>query len=350
MTCVFYAQLQQLLQQDAIVLATVIHSRGSVPREVGAKMIICGNGQTVQTIGGGAGEAKVIHQAKQVWETGEKRLVEIDLTGNLTGSSTSSSTDNFTDNLTGNLTGTVPQETQGICGGRMQVWLERWSGVASIALVQQILDRLQSGQSVTLVTPLYAEQSPYLLDNEIVLEPESQENQENRFTETIQPPPLLLIVGAGHVGMQLAKVAHLIGFQVAIQDDRPEWANAQHYPDASLIFAEPIATALAQLSTHPQLYAALVTRGYTYDLDALQALLKRTQPCAYIGMIGSPKRVRQVFQAIEQMGIPTEQLTRIRAPIGLDIGALTPAEIAVSIGAELILVHRGGTGRPLRDC
>lgn len=329
MTLAFYAELQQLLRQEAIVLATVTHSRGSVPREVGAKMIVYGNGRIVQTIGGGAGEAKVIHLARQVWETGEKQLVEIDLTGNLAATS---------------------QKTQGICGGKMQVWLERWSGAAAIAVVQQILDRLQSGQSVTLVTPFHADQAPYLLDNEIVLEPESQQSPENSFIETIQPPPLLLIVGAGHVALQLAKVAHLTGFQVAVQDDRPEWANAQHYPAASLIFAEPIATALTQLSTCTQLYVALVTRGYTYDLDALQALLKRTQPCAYIGMIGSTKRIRQVFQAIEQTGVTREQLTLIHAPIGLDIGALTPEEIAVSIAAELILVRRGGTGRPLRDC
>jgi len=330
MTLAFYAQLQHLLQQDAIVLATVIHSRGSVPREVGAKMIVCGNGQIVQTIGGGAGEAKVIYLSRQVWETGEKRLVEIDLTGTLAGATS--------------------QETQGICGGKMQVWLERWSGAASIALVQQILDRLQAGQSITLVTPFQADQSPYLCDGEIAKNSQDQRKQENRFVETIQPPPLLLIVGAGHVAIQLAKVAHLIGFQVAVQDDRPEWANAQHYPDATLIFAAPIATALTQLAAHCQLYAALVTRGYTYDLDGLQALLQRPQPCIYIGMIGSTKRVRQVFQAIEQTGISKEQLAAIHAPIGLDIGALTPEEIAVSIGAELILVRRGGTGRPLREC
>lgn len=329
MTLNFYSQLQQRLQQNhAIVLATVIRTQGSVPREVGAKMIICADSQIVQTIGGGAGEAKVIRQAMTVLTTGEKQLVEIDLTGQVANSSTD------------RLTGTVQRQTQGICGGRMQVWLERWFGAAAIEQVQHILDRLQSGQAVTLVTPLQSDRSPYLLEDGLMPVQDS-------FVETLQPPPLLLIVGAGHVGMQLAKVADLIGFQVAVQDDRPEWANAKHYPQASVIAANPIASVLAQFSTHTQLYAALVTRGYTYDLEALSALIQRPIPCAYIGMIGSEKRVRQVFQAIEQAGIPAQKLSGIHAPIGLDIGALTPEEIAVSIAAELILVRRGGTGRPL---
>jgi xanthine dehydrogenase accessory factor len=92
-----------------------------------------------------------------------------------------------------------------------------------------------------------------------------------------------------------------------------------------------------------------VTRGYTYDLAALHLLLQRPIPCQYIGMIGSEKRVRQVYGAIVQAGIASDMLATIYGPIGLDIGALTPEEIAVSIGAELILVQRGGTGRSLSE-
>jgi xanthine dehydrogenase accessory factor len=132
-----------------------------------------------------------------------------------------------------------------------------------------------------------------------------------------------------------------------VQDDRPEWANPDHYPQATQIFTASIRAAIAHLATNTQLYAALVTRGYQYDLEALQALLQRDQPCQYIGMIGSRKRVQQVYQALMNTGISKNQLQSIHAPIGLDIGALTPEEIAVSICAELILVRRGGTGFPL---
>ncbi|GAB4462945.1 MAG: hypothetical protein OHK0037_14660 [Elainellaceae cyanobacterium] len=319
----------------SVVLATVIQVRGSVPREVGARMLVWGDGQIWGTIGGGAGEAKVIRTALNVLDSGEKQRVQIDLSG------------------------APNREIQGVCGGWMQVWVERWQGVEAIALAQEICDRLQSGQPATLVTPFAADQSPFLAPflakdegNGQAIAPystalsESALN-ESAFIETLQPPPALLIVGAGHVGEQLAKVAALIGFQVMVQDDRPEWANGDRYPQATRIFAEPIASALQQLEHHTQLYAALVTRGYQYDLEALECLLSRSLPCLYLGMIGSEKRVRQVYEAIAQRGANPNLLQTIYAPIGLDIGALTPEEIAVSIAAELILVRRGGTGRSL---
>jgi xanthine dehydrogenase accessory factor len=301
------------------VLATVVNAQGSVPREVGAKLVVDAHGQAFGTIGGGAGEAKVLRQAQAVLQTGQKQLVEIDLSG-------------------------APQrQTQGICGGHMRVWLERWQGEAAKSLAEGIVEALNEGRSLTLITPFVAEQSPYLAEAPVQLDPTTA------FVETLQPPPTLLIIGAGHVGIQLAKVAHLIGFQIVVQDDRPEWANAEHYPQASQILAEPIDRAIAALAHHPNLYAALVTRGYTYDLAALQSLLARPLPCRYIGMIGSVKRVQQVYEALGQTGIPHEQLATIYGPIGLDIGGQTPEEIAVSIGAELILVRRGGTGRSLSE-
>lgn len=318
-------------ENRSVVLSTVVRVRGSVPREVGARMLVWGDGQIWGTIGGGAGEAKVIRAALNVLHSGEKQLVQIDLSG------------------------APNREIQGVCGGWMQVWVERWQGVEAIALAQEICDRLQSGQSATLVTPFAADQSPYLADdaaNGRAIAPcgaalSESVLTESAFIDTLQPPPALLIVGAGHVGEQLAKVASLIGFQVMVQDDRPEWANGDRYPQATRIFAEPIASALHQLEHHTQLYAALVTRGYQYDLEALECLLNRSLPCPYLGMIGSEKRVRQVCESIAQRGVNPNLLQTIYAPIGLDIGALTPEEIAVSIAAELILVRRGGTGRSL---
>lgn len=225
----------------------------------------------------------------------------------------------------------------------MQVWLEYWSGARAIALVQQILSRLESGKPITLITPFDADQFPYLSDRSETL----TNALINAFIEVLQPPPILLIVGAGHVGKQLAKVADLIGFEIVVQDDRPEWANIAHYPQAKMICTGTIADVIQPFSTHPYLYVALVTRGFQQDLEALNLLLQHK--CQYIGMIGSEKRVRQVYQTLEKNGIAKTKLKTIYAPIGLDIGALTPAEIAVSIGAELIMVRRGGTGRSLCD-
>lgn len=314
-----FQHLSQALDYGPAVLATVVRVTGSVPREVGARLIVDANGLAFNTIGGGAGEAKVLRQAQDVLKTGQKQLVEIDLSG-------------------------APQrQTQGVCGGHMRVWLERWQGEAAKSLADDILQGLQEGRSLTLVTPFAPDRFPYLAGEPVQIDPAIA------FVETLEPAPTLLIVGAGHVGIQLARVAHLAGFQIAVQDDRPEWANVEHYPQASQIFAEPIAGAIASLAPHQNLYAALVTRGYTYDLEALQHLLQRPIPCRYIGMIGSEKRVKQVYGAIAHTGIAKEQLATIYGPIGLDIGALTPEEIAVSIVAELIMVRRGGTGRSLSE-
>lgn len=309
--------LAQSLAEGPVVLATVIEGKGSVPREVGAKMGITAQGRSFGTIGGGAGEARVSQQAMIVLETGEPQWVELDLTG------------------------TPQRETQGMCGGIMRVWLARWSGEAAIALARQILSILQAGQSTTLVTPLFAEKSPYLLPYPPVQLPESV------FVEILHPPPLLLIVGAGHCGIQLAKIAHLIGFQIAVQDERPEWANIHHYPQAIWISNAVLTSTIDQFATHPQLYVALLTRGYQYDIEALAALLQRNISYQYIGMMGSQKRVQQVLKAIASPDRPQSQLQPIHAPIGLDIGALTPEEIAISICAELIQVKRSIPLQPI---
>ncbi len=310
MTIKFYQQLAQLLKEGAVVLATVTRVRGSVPREVGAKMIICADGRTFNTIGGGAGEAKVIEQAKQVFQKEEKQIVEIDLSGN------------------------PDRKTEGVCGGLMQVLLECWSGEKALALTEKILAQLESEKSVILVTP-FEGTKPYLLaSSNAILSPDQA------FVETLQPSPTLLIVGAGHVGEQLARLAQFIGFKIAIQDERTEFANPERFPPQSLIFNDKISRILEKFSTSKQLYIALVTRGFTYDIEALKIILNWNIPYRYIGMIGSKKRIKMVYQELEESGISSYQLQQIYAPIGLQIGALTPEEIAVSICAELIQVRR----------
>jgi xanthine dehydrogenase accessory factor len=314
----FYQQFAEWLQQEPVVLAIVTQVKGSVPREVGARMAIRADGQTLGTIGGGAGEAKVIRHAMQILATGEKQQVEIDLTG-------------------------APQrETQGICGGTMQVWLERWQGDAAFSLVQSIITLLQSGQAATLVTPFTQNQSPHLQFTNTELPPSSLIPAPSSFIDLLLPAPTLLIVGAGHCAIPLASVAHLAGFRVVVQDDRPEFACAERFPNASVVEIQPIAEVVESLAKVADLYVALVTRGYLHDLAALKVLLPRS--LHYIGMIGSEKRVRIVYQALQQAGFTAQQLQKIHAPIGLDIGALTPEEIAISIGAELIKIRRGGTG------
>lgn len=152
----------------------------------------------------------------------------------------------------------------------------------------------------------------------------------------------LLIVGAGHIAVPLARLGTLLDFDVVVLDDREEWATPERFPDDVAVHrADFGADPFAQVELTPRTYVALVTRGHRWDFDCLQRLLALdVQPC-YIGMIGSRRRVRAAFTALLQAGVPREVLARIRAPIGLELQAETPAEIAVSIAAELVAVRRG---------
>ncbi|MEM9809120.1 MAG: XdhC family protein [Cyanobacteria bacterium P01_D01_bin.56] len=307
----FYQKLVDTLCSQAAMVATVIEIKGSVPREVGAKMLI-GTDWTFDTIGGGAGEAKIIQQGRSVLTTGQKQIATIDLTGDT--------------NIL----------KEGICGGQMSIWLERWSGPDSLYLAQQILTALKHGQQVQLLTPLTSADIPTVTQTAMT----TTQLSGTAFIECLQPPPLLLIVGAGHIGVVLAKVAHLAGFQIAIQDERPEFANAHMYPQASFISTKPIAQTLREINPSQTLFVALVTRGYPMDLAALSSIFNQDITCRYIGMMGSQKRVQIVLQSLRDQGISDQQLNLIHAPIGANIGALTPGEIAVSICAELIQVKR----------
>ena len=328
----FHQQLRSILETEPVVIATIVKVIGSAPREVGAKMAICADGSIIGTIGGGAGEGKVIKQALKVLTTGEKQLVEI------------------------NLTGTPGKDIQGVCGGKVQVWLETWAGVETIALIDRIMELFQTGQSGKLVTPFTQDTQPYLIcDRDVSEEIANSLFQYGRFAnrpyifiEIIQPPPCLLIFGGGHVAVSLAEVASFAGFEIAVQDDRPEFVTPQRFPQAGFLF-ESMGETLDKFATHQQLYIALVTRGLTQDIAALQAILQSSLAFQYIGAIGSHKRIRMIHQTIQQQGISIERLPNFYAPIGLDIGALTPQEIAVSICAELIKVRRGGTGLSLRE-
>jgi len=159
------------------------------------------------------------------------------------------------------------------------------------------------------------------------------------YIEPIEPAPELYIIGAGHVGFHLASLAHPVGFRVHVVDDREKFANRERFPHAAEVVADNIPSWLARTEIPPHAYAVVVTRGHTNDLEALRALAPRE--LRYLGLIGSRAKVARIYEALRADGVPAEQLARVHAPIGLDIGAVTPQEIAVSILAELIAVKHG---------
>ncbi len=154
------------------------------------------------------------------------------------------------------------------------------------------------------------------------------------YLEPFLAKPKLLVIGAGHVGKSVAKFGKLLGFQVIVSDDRAELCTPEEFPEADQLFAVPMQVIPEQVEIDARTYIVIVTRGSEVDVDGLPALLK-TQP-AYIGLIGSRRRWEATRQALLAQGISEEDLKRIKCPIGLDIHAETPDEIAISILAEII--------------
>lgn len=159
------------------------------------------------------------------------------------------------------------------------------------------------------------------------------------FIEPIEGQPTLCLFGAGHVAQPLAHLAHLAGFRVEVLDDRPRFANAQRFPEAGRVVVDDFTAGAAQLTLGPNTYAVVVTRGHKGDAEALRSVLGRG--LRYVGLLGSRPKMVHVFQALVEQGLRLEELEQVHTPVGLDIGAQTPEEIAVSILAEMIAVRRG---------
>jgi xanthine dehydrogenase accessory factor len=164
------------------------------------------------------------------------------------------------------------------------------------------------------------------------------------YIEPLTAAPRLYIVGAGHVGWHLGRLAHEVGFRVHVIDDREKFANPERFPDAAEVIVDDIASWLQSATFPHHSYVAIITRGHQHDLSALRAVV--TRDLHYLGMIGSRAKVARVYDALTAEGVAPDLLARVHAPIGLDIGAVTPAEIAVSILAEMIAVRHGRVLRP----
>ncbi|SBW06212.1 conserved hypothetical protein [uncultured Alphaproteobacteria bacterium] len=236
-------------------LATIVTSNGSIPSFTAAKMLVCEDGSSLGTIGGGRVEAEVIAAAIKTIKREKPQTLDFDLTSN-------------------------PGDDAGLlCGGELKV-----------------------------------------------------------FIEPIAPAPLLYIFGAGHVGFSTYKIARMAGFEVVVVDDRAAYANRQRFPEAKEVFAEDWEETLRKLTLSEGDYVFIVTRGHQQDARVLRWAVDT--PAGYIGMIGSRAKVATVFQKLKQDGAPAERLERVHAPVGLDIGATTPEEIAVAVTAEIIAFRR----------
>jgi xanthine dehydrogenase accessory factor len=221
-------------------------------------------------------------------------------------------------------------------GARMCVWAERAAGTLGRANLDEAAVRMAQG--------VLAEDGP--------AGPRTVEADGTRCTLYAEPhraPPELVIVGAGHVARPLCRIGAMLGFRVTVLDDRPEFATRERFPEAAEVRPARFDDPFRGLRITGRTYLVLVTRGHKYDFEALRDVLHRPELPAYVGMIGSRRRTRAALEQLARDGIDDARLRAVHAPIGLDVNAETPEEIAVAVCAELVLARRGGTGRPLRD-
>ena len=167
------------------------------------------------------------------------------------------------------------------------------------------------------------------------------------MVEVHEQPSTLVIAGGGHVGKALSEIASLCGFRVTVIDDRPEYADPERFPEAERVIRGRFDEVLADYPLDSTTYVVAVTRGHKHDEASLRGVIGRG--AAYIGMIGSRRRARAVLKHLVEEGADPDEVAKVHTPVGLDIGAESPAEIAVSVMAEIILLRRGGHGRSLSE-
>jgi xanthine dehydrogenase accessory factor len=245
---------------ELCALVTVVAASGSVPRHVGAKMLVYADGRMLGSVGGGELEARALAAARSAIAGGAPERLTYTLADPRAGD-------------------------PGVCGGEVEL-----------------------------------------------------------FVEPLQTPPAVLVIGCGHVGRAVAHLAGWLGFRVLVTDDRTELCTPETTPGADAYLPGPLEEQLQKVAITASTYVVAVTRSYPLDVRALPLLL--ATPAPYIGVIGSRRRWLTTLRDLHAQGVTDEQLARVHAPIGIEISAETPEEIAVSILAEIIVQRRGGKGPP----
>ncbi|HID76875.1 MAG TPA: XdhC/CoxI family protein [Planctomycetaceae bacterium] len=288
--------INQVARGVPCALCVVVGARGSTPQEPGAMLLVDAAGGTSGTIGGGCVEAEVRRHALRIIPSGRSELLKLVLDHDY----------GWDDGL--------------ICGGRLDVAVVVVASAAEAESVGKALEQIDRRQPASL--PLRVE----------------HEGRRLGFRVNIAPTPWLLVAGAGHVGAAVAKVAVGLDFRVVVFDDRADLLVPERLMRPIETVAGDISQSLRQWPIDANTYIVIVTRGHRHDEQALHAVLD--SPARYIGMIGSRRKIRLIFDDLERMGVPRSKLEAVHTPIGLDIGAVTVPELAVSIAAELIQVRR----------
>ncbi len=353
-----FKEAEHLLQAgEPIVVATVIDTKGSTPQKPGAKLLVRKDGSGVGTLGGGCVEGDIWFAASELMRRGGgAQYRDYHLNEDLAAE----------DGL--------------VCGGTMYFLIDpiyqpegyltyaqeiddAYSGGPSVALAS-LVKAATGGDSTTGAKLLIRENGSTegsLGDAELdsdaaarartlmlhgrsdyVTSPDGAEY----FLEAYTTPPQLVLCGGGHVSKAIAPLASTLGFRIFVTDDREEFANQDRFPEADKVVAKKPEDAMAELPINANTFIVVVTRGHRYDNVALEAAA--ATPASYVGLMGSKRKTILIYEDLIRAGMSLDRMREIRSPIGLDIHARTPEEIAVSIMAEILMFRLGGTGVPMK--
>ncbi|MCA9099504.1 MAG: XdhC family protein [Planctomycetales bacterium] len=333
-----------------VACCRIVATRGSTPQKAGAAMLVFADGSQAGTLGGGCVEADVKRKAITLIEQGDAEIVHFQLDDDY----------GWDDGL--------------ICGGRMSVLIEPIRSAGDAAYFQTLYESGHDGYTEAIVfdeaSGLAAPACYAIAEDGRLLAANHYGRDATDVPQAIRdqlPPPdrrgrpsaahgvamipavarcRLLIVGAGHVGQAVARLASQVEFDVWIVDDRGDFASAERFPTAERIIVGPPAV-LKETGVTANTYCLIVTRGHNHDEESLLYLAQRG--ARYVGMIGSRRKIKLIFDDLLAEGIAAEALSAVHAPVGIDIGSQTVPEIAVSIVAELIAhrnLHGQVPGRP----
>ncbi len=334
--------LSELRAERAFALVRLVADRGSTPRQAGAEMLVRADGSIAGTIGGGLLEAAMMGKAAEVIAAGRSELTGMRLRG-----------------------ADLDSPDEMVCGGDAEVLVAYVAaGDRALAEVCAALREAAAAKRrawlFTLLRPGEGAVEYCLLGDDDALvgaqtcEPAALRKAVGKiavhgttklpdgrevFVEALDPPATAIICGAGHVGHAVAPVAARAGWRVVVLDDREEFANPARFPGAEVVLLRSFDDALSRVAVDEHSYVVIVTRGHTHDMTVLEQALRT--PARYVGLMASRTKRQRIADGLRAAGLDGADLDRVHSPIGLSIGAETPAELAVSIVAEMIQVRAG---------
>lgn len=354
---VFRETVQQLSKGEPVVLATVVRTKGSTPQKPGAKLLVRKDGTAVGTLGGGCVEGDIWFAAKELMKKGGPA--------------------EFRDYL---LNEELAAKDGLICGGTMYFLIDPvYQPKSYLSYAEEIENAYSGGKPVALVSlvkpapntstvigdKLFVRENGATqgtlgdsdLDSQAAkkalelmaygkVEYVKADSGAEYFVEAFTTPPQLVLMGGGHVSKAIATVANTLGFRIFIIDDREQFANKERFPYAAETLVGDYEKVIEQVPVNKNTFIVVATRGHHLDDVALEAAINT--PAGYVGLVGSKRKTLLIYEQLFKNGVSLDRIRQVRAPIGLNINARTPEEIAISIISEILQFRLGGSGKSMK--